>query len=304
MGSVLPVLFTATAVGLARIPEKWRMWGAGYLVTTAVLGFYLFSYQPFNPARYVLEPRDELATAVLQTIPPDARVAAQDAFLSHLSQREALFLYRFFSDKDNVEYLVLARDFRSYPYDSMEIGYEIENLVADPAYTIQTEADGIYVFRTVGEPLPSLDVKATAEESILLDKAEIAVADERGMFQPIANTEGHVVQAGDVVRVTLYWSAVGKPIGERTVSVRLADQTGALVAQQDMQPSHGARPTTWWEPGWYFRDVYYLTVGDGAQAGPAELSVLLYDSFTQEPVPFAGQENPLPLATLRIQSVP
>lgn len=301
LASVLPVAFTATAVGLTRLPQKWRTRDAIYLAFMAALGFYGYTIQAFNPQRYVLTPRHELATAVLDNIPPTARVAAQDAFLSHLSQRETLFLYRFFSDKDNVEYLVLGRDFRSYPYDSMEIGYEIDNLVADPTYTIDTEADGIYIFRTVGNPLPSLDTQATAEESITLDKAEVALADQRGIFQPLTSPTEQVLQPGDTLRVTLYWSAEAKPVGERTVSVRLADVSGALVAQQDMQPSHGARPTSWWEPGWYFRDVYYLTVADGAQTGPAQLSVLLYDSFTQEPVYFAGHTAPLPLTTLTIE---
>ena len=301
LANVLPVAFMATAVGLIRLPQKWRTHGAIYLTFMALLGFYGYTMQEFNPQRYVLTPRHELATSLLESIPPDAGVAAQDAFISHLSQRKNLYLYLFYSENDPVEYIVMGRDFRSYPYDSLEIGYEIDNLIADPINIIHREADGIYIFRTIGDPLPSLPIQAMAEESIHLDRAEIALADVQGIFQPLADPAGHSVQPGDQLRVTLYWTAVGQPVGERTVSVRLADQSGALVAQQDMQPSQGARPTSWWQPGWYFRDVYYLTVGDGAQAGPAELSVLLYDSFTQERVPFDGRENPLRLTLLEIE---
>jgi hypothetical protein len=34
------------------------------------------------------------------------------------------------------------------------------------------------------------------------------------------------------------------------------------------------------------RDVYYLTISPDAKPGPASLDVLLYDSFSQQRVPF------------------
>jgi hypothetical protein len=84
----------------------------------------------------------------------------------------------------------------------------------------------------------------------------------------------------------LYWEALAAPNAERTVSVRISDASGALIAAHDMQPSKGARPTSWWEQGWKFRDVYYMTVTPEALVGPGRLDVRLYDSFTLEPVPF------------------
>jgi hypothetical protein len=98
----------------------------------------------------------------------------------------------------------------------------------------------------------------------------------------------------------LYWEALAAPGVERTVSVRVEDGTGALVAQQDSQPVQASRPTSWWEPGWRLRDVYYLTVDPGAAVGPASLDLVLYDSYSQERVRFDNGDETVQLLPLEI----
>ncbi|MEM7802218.1 MAG: hypothetical protein AAF633_23700, partial [Chloroflexota bacterium] len=97
-----------------------------------------------------------------------------------------------------------------------------------------------------------------------------------------------------------YWQAIDAPVGERTVSVRLLAQDGFLLSQQDNQPSNGARPTSWWEPGWYFRDVYYLEIPEGTAPMRGSVELLLYDSFSGELVPFDSGEEQLTLSHVTI----
>jgi hypothetical protein len=67
-----------------------------------------------------------------------------------------------------------------------------------------------------------------------------------------------------------------------------------------MPPSNGARPTSWWEKGWYFRDIYYLDVPADAAGKTANLEILLYDSFSQERVPFdKGEELTITLVSIK-----
>jgi hypothetical protein len=82
--------------------------------------------------------------------------------------------------------------------------------------------------------------------------------------------------------------------------VRIEDAGGELIAQHDMLPGNGARPTSWWQPGWEMRDVYYLTISPDAKPGPASLDVLLYDTFTQERVPFADGSEVLRLVEMTV----
>jgi hypothetical protein len=91
---------------------------------------------------------------------------------------------------------------------------------------------------------------------------------------------------GREVRVSLYWEALDAPGAERTVSVRILGPSGALIAQQDNWPGRGKKPTSWWRKGWQIRDVYYLAVPEGAEPGRGQLSIIVYDSYNTEIVPF------------------
>lgn len=295
MAPILPILFAAVAVAIGRLPERYARWSVVGLLVATLAGFVLYSRAPlggrFEPYRYELTERDDLVWEIVEAIPDEATVAAQVAFSTQLAHREHIYVYPWFRiGQENMDYFLMARNYDSYPIPSAELDWEINNLVANPDYVVEREADGIYLIRQGGEQQPSKPMNRFAEEAIKLDRVEVAVADERGFYR--TTTEEPVsVSPGQQLRVTLYWEALDAPNAERTVSVRIQDSAGALVAQKDMLPGDGSRPTSWWEPGWRFRDVYYLTVAPEATPGPASLDLVLYDSFTQERIAFEGGEE-------------
>jgi hypothetical protein len=237
----------------------------------------------------------------MRAVPGDARIAAQDPYVPHLSHREHIYLYPWISGGlESVDYLLLDRNAHPYPMQPHEMADAIDDLIANTSYVIRWEADGIYLFHRNGKPLPAIDVQETADQTMLLERIDIAVQDEDGRFQPV--NEAIEVTPGQQVRVSLYWQALADPNAERTVSVRITDHTGALAAVHDNQPGQGKKPTSWWRKGWQIRDVYYVTVVPNAPPGPATLDVLLYDSYSGEPVPFGSGASPLTLCPLEIVS--
>jgi len=204
---------------------------------------------------------------------------------------------------------VLDRKLNPYPLQPHQMAQEIDNLVADTTYTIEFEADGIYVFHRRGAPLPALAVGQVAESAIRLDRIEIAVLDERGIYQPATEVPIEVAQ-GAQVRLALYWEALQTPPGERTVSVRIAPTEGGqriaapLAAIHDSLPGGGNKPTSWWRPGWQIRDVHYVVVSPDARLGEASLDVVLYDSVTGDIVQFEGQGDILAVGAMRIVASP
>jgi uncharacterized membrane protein len=304
MASLLPVLFAAIAIGITKRPIKQARWLVGILLLFTLIGFRLYSEAPlggrFNPVRYEITKHHRLAAEILDNVPDGASVAAQSAYTPRLAFRENLSLYPWLeTEPEEVDYLVLDRYLKSYPLNEIERNDEINNIVADPNYIVEMEGDGAYLIRYRGEQLPAFPVNQTAEDAILLERLEVALLDDSGFYQ---NTTGEpiVVYPGQALRITLYWRAVAAPDAERTVSVRIEDESGELIAQHDMQPGNGARPTSWWQPGWEMRDVYYLTLSPGAKPGPASLDVLLYDSFTQERVPFDDGSEILQLVEMKV----
>ncbi len=304
LAPLLPIFFAALAVALVRLPRRYAGWAAGALLFTTIVGYILYSPGPFGgrfaPARYQVTERHVRAWKVLDVVPDDAIVAAQVAFIVPLAHRENIYLYPWYAiGQENIDYFVMGRGFDSYPIHSSELDWEINNLIVDPEMVVEAEIDGIYLIRQGGPQNPAFELGRTAEAAIHLDRVEVAVADDQGFFQT-AERSPLTVTPGQLLRVTLYWEALAAPEGERTVSVRVEDATGALVAQYDTQPVEASRPTSWWEPGWRLRDVYYMTIAPGASLGPASLDLVLYDSYTQERVPFDGEGDRLQLLPLNL----
>jgi len=304
LAPLLPIFFAAVAVALTRLPRRFAPWAAAGLLLLTAVGYILYSPGPlggqFEPARYQVTDRHVRAWQVIDAVPEEATVAAQVAFIVPLAHREHIYLYPWYAiGQENIDYFVMGRGFDSYPIHSSDLDWEINNLIVDPEMVVEMEADGIYLIHQGGPQHPAFEMERTAEEAIHLDRVEVAVADDDGFYQNVTESP-LTIRPGQTMRVTLYWEALAAPEAERTVSVRVEDATGALVAQQDSQPVQASRPTSWWEPGWRLRDVYYLTVGPSATPGPAALDLVLYDSYSHERVPFDGVDEALQLLPLEI----
>jgi hypothetical protein len=240
------------------------------------------------------------AWQVLDAVPDEAKVAAQVDFIVPLAHREHIYLYPWYAiGRENIDYFVMGRNFDSYPIHSSELDWEINNLVVDPELIVDMEVDGIYLLRQGGAQNPAFDVGRTADDAIYLDRVEVAAVDDEGVYQTAAEAP-LTISPGQELRVTLYWEALAAPEVERTVSVRVEDAAGDLVAQYDSQPVQASRPTSWWQPGWRLRDVYYLTVAPEAALGPASLDLVLYDSYTGERAPFDGGAEALQMLPLDV----
>ena len=87
-------------------------------------------------------------------------------------------------------------------------------------------------------------------------------------------------QPGDTVRVELRLVAKKPLLRDYVVSVRLTDETGRLLSQDDTVPALGAIPTLKWIRGSSISDVHFVLVPVGTQAGPLRLSLVVYDAFT------------------------
>ncbi|MBN1314159.1 MAG: DUF2079 domain-containing protein [Anaerolineales bacterium] len=300
MAPILPFFFAAVAVALNRLSIKRARIMMLLVLAGTIFGFLLFSPVPpgkkYEPYRYQLTERTQKTWELLEEIPPEASVAAQVSFVVQLSNRDQAYIYPWTRGQE-IAYYVVGEEYNSYPVPAPDMHWEILKLVTDPGFTIVKQFDNVYLLHKNGPEQPSIPINRTAEESIQLEKADIALTGEDGFYRPAS---GQTIQAapGQNVRVSLYWRALARPDAERTVSVRIAAADGFLIAQQDSMPAEGSRPTSWWEEGWYFRDVYYLTIPPGTTPGAYSLDLVLYDSYAQERVLFDAGADVLTLYRL------
>jgi len=99
------------------------------------------------------------------------------------------------------------------------------------------------------------------------------------------------INAGEALRLALYWHALNPPDRSWTVFVHLTGRDGRIVAQQDQIPGGGQFPTTGWLPDEYLVDSYNLQVPPDTPAGEYWLKIGLYDAndFTRLPVVESGE---------------
>ncbi|GAB4110886.1 MAG: hypothetical protein Fur005_17390 [Roseiflexaceae bacterium] len=89
-----------------------------------------------------------------------------------------------------------------------------------------------------------------------------------------------IVQAGGVLPLALYWQANGVIDRDYVVFVHLLDANEAKLAQRDLQPLEGSRPTSSWQVGELLRDDQDLAIPAGTPPGRYRLVVGMYDAIT------------------------
>ncbi|MDF1516292.1 MAG: DUF2079 domain-containing protein, partial [Anaerolineae bacterium] len=271
--TIFPVLTAATAEGLLRLPKKKRTFYFWIFAAASIIAFLVFSPAPlggrFDPQLYQITPRHRLERAVIALVPDSACVVAQKYYVPQLTHRMDLYHYPIYqADVCPEVYYLFDRSRDSHPADLRDIQNLIEVWMADPGVAIAAEAEDIVLFRRGGQPLPAVRIDATAEGAMHLDRVEIAAQNGQGIYMTMDKFPIDL-EIGQGIRVNVYWEALAAPGAERSVSLRILDKFGTLVAQHDSMPGGGSKPTSWWQPGWAFRDIYYLTLPTGAVSGPA-----------------------------------
>jgi uncharacterized membrane protein len=303
--AILPIFFTAIAIGLGRFPMSKARWLTVWLLLATLAGYWLYSPLPggreYVPSLYQVTDHDRLGLAIVQEIPPEASVSTQPHYTPHLTQRQNLYHYPWIKiGQENIDYFLFDTQSSPYPFNDNEMAAEINSFLADPALNLTAEADGIFLFQQGGSGEPIFPSGYIAEDAIQLQAFAVAIQDDQGIYRqqdqlPI------VLKPGQSFRVDLYWQALAESGAERTVSVRVADQTGWLYAQHDGLPALGSKPTSWWQPGQQVRDVHYLTIAPETPAGSLSLDILLYDTFSQEIVPWDERQEELHLSAVEVQ---
>ena len=69
------------------------------------------------------------------------------------------------------------------------------------------------------------------------------------------------VNPGETVNVTLYWQALAPMSENYSVFIHLVNRDDLIVGQRDLYPGQGTFPTSLWQPGDIFADIYIIPVG-------------------------------------------
>ncbi|HEU5085980.1 MAG TPA: phospholipid carrier-dependent glycosyltransferase, partial [Roseiflexaceae bacterium] len=97
-----------------------------------------------------------------------------------------------------------------------------------------------------------------------------------------------IVQAGERLPLALFWRANQAIVHDYVVFVHLLDARDTKVAQRDLPPLEGSRPTSSWQAGELLRDDQDLPIPADTPAGRYRLVVGMYDAATFASINDAG----------------
>lgn len=109
---------------------------------------------------------------------------------------------------------------------------------------------------------------------------------------------GGVVSAGETLPLALFWRATRPPPANYTVYVHLVDAAGNRVAQRDVPPLEGRRPTSGWMVGELVRDDQDLPIPSTVAPGTYRLLVGMYDPATLVAINDAG---PIDIGVVQVE---
>ena len=99
-----------------------------------------------------------------------------------------------------------------------------------------------------------------------------------------------VFQAGDMLRVTLYWQPMRHVPGDYQVFVHILDDNSTVRAQHDGTPGLRSSPTSSWLPGEFITDIHEIALPADMPTGVYRLSVGLYALDSGERLRLTGAD--------------
>jgi hypothetical protein len=90
-----------------------------------------------------------------------------------------------------------------------------------------------------------------------------------------------VIEAGGLLKLTLYWKATARVQERYVVFNHVIDAQGAKIGQLDGEPGQGFRPTVLWKPGEVVADTYVIGINPGSSRGSYRLMSGLYTRLGQ-----------------------
>jgi uncharacterized membrane protein len=266
---LLPFLYLASASGLAflrarvslaRIPmHVWNgTWLAGLLVVSAS-NYYLNTFAPFArgfvPADYALTSHRALGHSLIDAIPANAVVVAQDEFLTALAQRQFVYEIPLAPDMRQVDYLFVDRQREWF---SIHRGYWEHFL-----------ATGIW------EPIIDQDGYVLAGRRPLTPLTPIHFGDQFTLLG-YALAPATAVRDGMPLYPMLEWRMDSARTQNYQIVLSVFDVQGHQWASLEREWRDGKIPTREWQTDKRIVDFYELALPPTMPPGDYQLGVQVY----------------------------
>lgn len=252
--AMLPILWMASASGLARLPRG----PARAIGLSVVLGATLVSYRMdsplpggglYDPARFERGERAAILDQLLARVPPDTRVAASANVVAHIANRSGVYV---FPPGDHYAEAIerQARRPNFYILDLFDPGTQriaaldrLSPLLARPAYAVWSPGHKAVLLMD-RPPDPGIESGAIFDEKILL----------RGY---------QVRREGQALELELQWQKFREVRGRYDREIEVMDASGRRIQRQEDMPLGSIFDLNKWQINQVIVDTLRINVPQG-----------------------------------------
>jgi hypothetical protein len=283
--SVLVILlFWAVAIGTARLSRRWQQLAIAFLLGFSVAAWFtqseLWPGPKFELSRYQVSDYERQISDLLDELPADAIVMAQDPLVPHLSHRQDIYVFPWVRNNNISDYIVLERGMRPYPLQRDQYRTYFYNVLAGTDYEVDQQLEDLFIFKYAGDVAPDFPYDEQWAEAIKLNGYDVDFGLPGEAYQPDLKE----LPAGTTLRVALYWEVLAPMEQNYTVFVHAVSGEDEVIGQHDSWPADTHRPTSVLPEGEKVRDVHFVRLDKPASADELMLRIGLYESVSGEPL--------------------
>lgn len=187
-------------------------------------------------------------------------------------------------------------------------GLEADGLIVSIEQIWSTEAAGIILEQV---PDPGTEVRAGNTITLTVSGGtNLPIPMQVNLNNQVMLEDARISQLvyrpGDTVGLTFRWQALQAIPSSYKVFIHvLTLDYSAAVAQRDIEPMNGLRPTNSWTPGEIIADPHQVLIPENTPAGTYQIRTGLYNSEGRMPVVDAGQtqvsDNTIFITTIEVR---
>ena len=244
------------------------------ILFASIIGSILYGPLPYSSDPYadeylVKKAGAESAKEIFKLIPPNASLSAANNLGAHLSSREKIysFPYDYADPEEKPEYVVinLAKPYSGTKLISRnEFNNSIREILLQRNYGVFHTKDGYTIFKK--DYKDNLGIKKIAFTTDSPDQiANIKLNSDIIFWGYTLSTS--TIRPKIPFRIVYFWKALKDVDDDYYMLIKLVDESGKIVSQQDHDPVYGLYPTPSWKKDNLIHEVYWIELPITVQPG-------------------------------------
>jgi len=248
---------------------------------TVLYGPLPYSFDPYSDEFLVKNEGVEIVKEMLEMVPPDASVSAANNLGAHICNREKAFLFPFHHGEEP-EYVIvnLAKPYYGTRLLREKFDAKLKELLFQRNYGVFYFKDGYVILKKGYKDKSGIEnIALTTDKPAHI--VDVELNNEIDFWGYTLNAS--VIRPKIPFRIIYFWKAFNETDYNYNMLIKLMDESGKIVFQQDHEPVYGLYPTSSWSNKESISEVYWIELPITVNPGTYQIYVGIAEKIKQKP---------------------